>query len=137
MCGIVGVISADPIHREQTILDAMSSALKHRGPDEEGYRACGLAAFAARRLAIIDLASGQQPMANEDGTVMAVQNGEIYKYLELRDTLRQLKHASRTGNDTEVIPHAYEKWGPRFVDACVACSRSRSGIEERRACDGA
>jgi asparagine synthase (glutamine-hydrolysing) len=115
MCGIAGVVSPDPAHRLDPTVRGMLAALEHRGPDEEGLGASGIAALGSRRLAIIDLADGHQPMANEDGSVLAVQNGEIYNYLDLRDELRGLGHRLRTRSDTEVLPHAWEQWGPEMV----------------------
>lgn len=115
MCGIAGIISEDPRLRDDGILRAMSGALRHRGPDEEGLGLSGPAALVARRLAIIDLAHGQQPMRNEAGDVLAIQNGEVYNYVELRRQLASLGHTFRTNSDTETLPHAYEEWGPGFV----------------------
>lgn len=115
MCGIAGVVSEDPRLRDHAILRAMSGALRHRGPDEEGIGLSGPAALVARRLAIIDLTHGQQPMRNESGDVLAIQNGEIYNYLELRRQLTSLGHTFTTNNDTETLPHAYEEWGLGFV----------------------
>ena len=94
----------------------MASAMEHRGPDEHGLGGRGDGLLASRRLAIIDLAGGQQPMANEDGGILAVQNGEIYNYERLRDELASKGHVFRTRSDTEVLPHAYEEWGERFVE---------------------
>lgn len=115
MCGIVGVVSADPADRTDPILRAMLGSIAHRGPDDEGLATRGPAALGARRLAIIDVAGGHQPMANEDGSVLAVQNGEIYNFELLRDELRALGHTFHTRNDTEILPHAYEEWGPDLV----------------------
>lgn len=92
----------------------MLSRLAHRGPDEEGLRTSGGAVLGARRLAIIDLIHGNQPMANEDGSVIAVQNGEIYNFLDLRMELEAHGHCFTTDNDTEIIPHAYEEFGDAF-----------------------
>ena len=115
MCGIAGIVSDDPRLRDERTLRAMADALRHRGPDEEGVGVSAPAALAARRLAIIDLAHGQQPMRNETGDVLAVQNGEIYNFVELRRELASLGHVFRTDNDTETLPHAYEEWGPKFA----------------------
>lgn len=89
----------------------MLVAIRHRGPDDEGVARRGRGTLGACRLAIIDLAGGHQPMANETGEVIAVQNGEIYNFEGLRDELRALGHTFRTRSDTEVLPHAYEEWG--------------------------
>lgn len=94
----------------------MAFAMEHRGPDERGRGGRGEGLLASRRLAIIDLAGGQQPMSNEDGSILAVQNGEIYNYERLREHLASRGHVFRTRSDTEVLPHAYEEWGERFVE---------------------
>src|SRR5215475_9665533 len=89
----------------------MSATLRHRGPDDEGYYVNGPVALGHRRLAIIDLATGRQPIANETGTVHAVLNGEIYNYRSLTETLRARGHRFSTSSDTEVIVHAWEEFG--------------------------
>lgn len=116
MCGIAGVISRDPAVRSRERLGTMAAALVHRGPDESGIGGLGDALLASQRLAVIDLVGGHQPMANEDGSILAVQNGEIYNYKSLRDELAACGHIFRTRSDTEVLPHAYEEWGDRFVE---------------------
>ncbi len=93
----------------------MSSKLVHRGPDSAGEYVLPHVGLAARRLSIIDLETGDQPIANEDGSCHVVQNGEIYNYVELRTQLERAGHAFRTHGDTEVLVHAYEEWGPSFV----------------------
>jgi asparagine synthase (glutamine-hydrolysing) len=113
MCGIAGVVSlrdglAPP---EMTDLRRMVGALRHRGPDEFGVYRDERAGFGHARLSIIDLSTGQQPLANEDGTLWVVFNGEIFNYIELRAELEALGHRFRTRSDTEVIVHAYEAWG--------------------------
>src|SRR6266571_644543 len=92
----------------------MSATLVHRGPDSEGSVLDGPVGLAARRLSIIDLETGDQPLSNEDGTVTVVQNGEIYNYEELRRELERAGHVFRTHGDTEVLAHAYEEWGEEF-----------------------
>jgi asparagine synthase (glutamine-hydrolysing) len=113
MCGICGIATTrgavDPAR-----LAAMSGTLVHRGPDSDGVVLQDGAGLAARRLAIIDLETGDQPLANEDGTVHVVQNGEIYNYAELRRELERAGHVFRTHGDTEVLAHAYEEWGEEF-----------------------
>ena len=94
----------------------MSAALLHRGPDSEGTFVAGGVGLAARRLAIIDLSGGDQPIANEDGTCTVVQNGEIYNYASLRRELERAGHRFHTHSDTETIVHAYEQWGLGFVE---------------------
>jgi asparagine synthase (glutamine-hydrolysing) len=114
MCGICGIVSADgPVDPDR--LARMSSKLVHRGPDSDGVFVDGPAGLAARRLAIIDLATGDQPIANEDGTVHVVQNGELYNYRELRIELERAGHRFRTQGDTEVLVHLYEQEGPAFA----------------------
>jgi len=113
MCGIAGCVSLrgglSPPARED--LAAMVGALRHRGPDEFGLYRDEHAGLGHARLSIIDLATGQQPLSNEDGTLWVVFNGEIFNYLELRADLQALGHRFRTRSDTEVIVHAYESWG--------------------------
>ncbi len=94
----------------------MSATLVHRGPDSEGTFAEGGVGLAARRLAIIDLVGGDQPIANEDGTCTVVQNGEIYNYSALNDQLERAGHRIRTRSDTETLVHAYEEWGLGFAE---------------------
>jgi asparagine synthase (glutamine-hydrolysing) len=113
MCGIAGVVSlrADLPPPELDQLSRMAGALKHRGPDEFGIYRDRRAGLSHARLSIIDLASGQQPLSNEDGTLWIVFNGEIFNYIELREELEAFGHRFRTRSDTEVIVHAYEQWG--------------------------
>lgn len=113
MCGIAGVINRAPSlpapAPEQLAL--MAGALRHRGPDEFGTYRDAAAGLSHARLSIIDLATGQQPLCNEAGTLWIAFNGEIFNYLELRERLIALGHRFRTRSDTEVIVHAYEQWG--------------------------
>ena len=114
MCGICGIVSArGPADPDR--LARMSAKLLHRGPDSDGVFVDGPAGLAARRLAIIDLETGDQPIANEDGTVHVVQNGELYNYPELRGELERAGHRFRTHGDTEVLVHLYEQEGPAFA----------------------
>ena len=115
MCGIAGIAGSDGAGAEGRV-KAMLDRLIHRGPDDEGIGVSDGATIGARRLAIIDLVHGNQPMANEDGSVLAVQNGEIYNFLELKDDLEKRGHRFLTHNDTEVLPHAYEEFGDAFVE---------------------
>src|SRR3954454_6525739 len=114
MCGICGLVSnrraVDPAR-----LEAMSALLVHRGPDSDGSFVDGPAGLAARRLAIIDLETGDQPIANEDGTIHVVQNGELYNYRELRAGLERAGHRFSTHGDTEVLVHLYEEHGEGFA----------------------
>src|SRR5256885_13700046 len=94
----------------------MAETIRHRGPDDDGfYRSSGVG-FGFRRLSIIDVGGGHQPISNEDGTVWIVFNGEIYNYQELRRDLQKRGHTFRTASDTETIVHLYEDLGPRCVD---------------------
>jgi asparagine synthase (glutamine-hydrolysing) len=117
MCGICGVISQAGAAELRALVERMNETLVHRGPDSGGVFVDRGAAIAARRLAIIDLETGDQPLTNEDGTVAVVQNGEIYNYRELRRELEAKGHEFRTKGDTEVLAHLYEERGPRFAEA--------------------
>jgi asparagine synthase (glutamine-hydrolysing) len=118
MCGIAGfadALTAAPHDRsdaDASLLRAMCDVIRHRGPDDEGIRVEPGVGLGMRRLSIIDLATGHQPIANEDGTIWIVFNGEIYNYRSLREQLLAAGHAFTTTTDTEVIVHAYEQWGP-------------------------
>ena len=117
MCGITGVFDIKgkrEISRE--LLSRMNETQFHRGPDEGGVHVEPGLGFGHRRLSIIDLSSGQQPLFNEDGTVVVTYNGEIYNFPELTDELKRLGHVFRTHCDTEVIVHAWEQWGKSCVD---------------------
>jgi asparagine synthase (glutamine-hydrolysing) len=115
VCGICGLASrSGAVDPER--LRAMSATLVHRGPDSDGQLADGPVGLAARRLSIIDLETGDQPIANEDGTVHVVQNGEIYNYRELRAALELAGHRFATRSDTEVLVHLYEEHGDAFAE---------------------
>ena len=111
MCGICGVIGMERTDLAEAITRRMMEALWHRGPDEDGLLVTPSAALGMRRLSIIDLPGGRQPVFNESGNVAVVFNGEIYNFRQLRRTLEGRGHAFRTNSDTEVIVHAYEEWG--------------------------
>ena len=115
MCGIAGIFNIDHRPADRELTHRMTEVLSHRGPDGSGIFASGPAALGHRRLSIIDLAGGVQPMTNEDGTIHVTFNGEIYNFIELRDELVSAGHVFTTRSDTEVIVHAYEQWG----DDCV------------------
>ena len=117
MCGICGLVSLDGATTpDPAALAAMNETLLHRGPDSDGSFTEGPAALAMRRLSIIDLAGGDQPIANEDGRIQVIQNGEIYNYRELMDELSRCGHSFSTHSDTEVLVHLYEDHGPAFVE---------------------
>ena len=118
MCGICGLVSLDGATApDPAALAAMNDTLVHRGPDSDGIVIDGPCGLAMRRLSIIDLAGGDQPIANEDGRIQVIQNGEIYNYRELMDDLRSAGHTFSTHSDTEVLVHLYEERGPSFVEA--------------------
>jgi asparagine synthase (glutamine-hydrolysing) len=113
ICGIVGASGLDPGSRD--LVRAMCASIIHRGPDDEGYYFDDRAALGMRRLSIIDLRTGHQPISNEDKTVWTVYNGEIFNFPVLRDELLAKGHAFTTNTDTEVIVHLYEEHGPEFM----------------------
>ncbi len=116
MCGICGKLNFDGRPVEDEELRRMTATLDHRGPDELRTVPLGACGLGAARLAIIDLDSGSQPVSNEDETVWAAANGEIYNYRELRNELVALGHIFSTKGDTEVLVHAYEEYGPALAE---------------------
>ena len=114
MCGIAGIVALQSAAPSRPDVVRMCDAMTHRGPDDAGYLVEGPVALGMRRLSIIDLASGHQPIFNEDGTVGVVFNGEIYNYRELRARLESQGHRFRTASDTEVIVHLWEQVGIEF-----------------------
>jgi asparagine synthase (glutamine-hydrolysing) len=117
MCGIAGKFNFDPtnpIDRDRLV--AMTTAVAHRGPDSDGFYVGQGVGLGHRRLSIIDLSTGDQPLTNEDRTVWVVFNGEIYNFADVRSELEVFGHRFRTHSDTEVIVHAYEQWGDASVD---------------------
>src|SRR5439155_25724185 len=116
MCGIAGMVAIDQLPEEATARTlAMRDVLTHRGPDDAGLYADDRAALGHRRLSIVDLGTGHQPLANEDETIWIAFNGEIYNHADLRRDLEARGHRYKTRSDTETIVHAYEQWG----DDCV------------------
>ena len=116
MCGIVGIVDLQGRREvDEPLLRSMNESQRHRGPDQGGLHREPGVGLGHRRLSIIDLASGRQPLANEDGSVVVVYNGEIYNFQPLMEELRARGHRFRTRCDTEVIVHAWEEWG----EACV------------------
>src|SRR5437773_556968 len=117
MCGITGVFDTrGQRHVNRELLSRMNESQRHRGPDERGLYVEPGVGLGHRRLSIIDLSTGQQPLANEDGSVITIFNGEIYNYQSLITELTGLGHTFRTKSDTEVIVHAWETWGEACVD---------------------
>jgi asparagine synthase (glutamine-hydrolysing) len=122
MCGIAGIAYRDPSRPvARDLVQRMCAALKHRGPDDEGIFLEGAVGLGMRRLSIIDLSGGQQPIFNEDGSKVIVFNGEIYNYRELRQRLIARGHVLRTHSDTETVLHLYEDLGP-------ACAKELRGM---------
>ena len=113
MCGISGLLIAGELPRISVTrtVQAMTAAMEHRGPDDEGFFFDGRFGLGMRRLSIIDLSGGKQPISNEDSSIVAVLNGEIYNFKNLQGELVGLGHQFRTHSDTEVVAHAYEEWG--------------------------
>lgn len=115
MCGILGIYNSDRRPVDPVLLAQMNATMSHRGPDGDGFHLEPGVGLAHRRLSIIDLGGGKQPLSNEDHTIWITFNGEIYNFKELRQTLELYGHRFRTDSDTEVIVHAYEQYG----EACV------------------
>ncbi len=123
MCGIAGIVRNDGARVDRELLERMNEAIRHRGPDDDGYYFSDGVALAMRRLSIIDLKSGQQPIHNQDRTAWIVFNGEIYNYRELREQLEKLGHKFYTDSDTEAIVHAYDQYGtdcPKYLRGMFA-----------------
>ncbi len=145
MCGIAGVVYSDPLRSvDQMELTRMTEVIEHRGPDDEGYYINQNVGLGFRRLSIIDISSGHQPLANEDNSIWIVFNGEIYNFKELRNDLKKRGHVFKTKTDTEVIVHLYEDHGVDCVDFLrgmfafaiwdnrqkkLFCARDRFGIK--------
>ncbi len=116
MCGIAGIVVLDGAPPERGLLEAMCATLTHRGPDDQGLHVSGNVGLGMRRLAIIDVAGGRQPLFNETRTIRTVFNGEIYNFRELRGELVQRGHRFDSATDGEVIVHLWEEHGPAFVE---------------------
>ena len=117
MCGICGAVSANSNQViDEPVLRQMTNFLNHRGPDDEGYYRDEYVALGMRRLSIIDLLTGHQPITNEDGSLRLVFNGEIYNYRPLRDQLKKRGHLFTSNSDSEIIIHAYEEYGQRCLE---------------------
>src|SRR5260370_16078573 len=115
MCGICGVAGGEPAEGRE-LVGRMSAAMVHRGPDDDGSVHLDGVTFGMRRLSIIDVEGGHQPIHNEDSKVWVVQNGEIYNHLELRKVLAAAGHSFTTQSDTEGLVHGYEEWGEAVVE---------------------
>src|SRR3954469_24221628 len=116
MCGIAGIVAVDQLEQDAPARALrMRDIITHRGPDEAGLHCDAHAALAHRRLSIVDLSTGQQPLSIEDGSIWVIFNGEIYNHAEVRTQLEAHGHAYRTKSDTETIVHAYEQWGEECV----------------------
>lgn len=118
MCGFAGFLmeGEPPAYDPQRIIRKMADRIRHRGPDQDDYYVDGRAALGFRRLSIIDLEGGSQPILNEDGTKVLVFNGEIYNFQAIRDELVEKGHVFRTRTDSEVLLHGYEEYGPALLD---------------------
>ena len=123
MCGIAGIVRTDSAPVDRQLVERMSEAIHHRGPDEDGFYFGAGVGLAIRRLAIIDLKTGQQPIHNRDRTKWLVFNGEIYNYREVREQLEKLGHEFYTDSDTEAVVAAYEQYGtdcPKYLRGMFA-----------------
>ncbi len=144
MCGIAGFVSAKPISGADVILRRMTGAIAHRGPDDDGFYHDDFAHLGHRRLSIIDVAGGHQPMANEDRSQWIVYNGEIFNHADVRPELEQAGHLYTTRCDTETLLHSYEQYGPDCLERfrgmfafaiwnqhtrTLFCARDRLGIK--------
>ncbi|KAA5546283.1 asparagine synthase (glutamine-hydrolyzing) [Roseiconus nitratireducens] len=135
MCGISGIVAKSPSAEPSLpLVRRMCDQMVHRGPDEDGYHAEGPIALGMRRLSIIDVAGGSQPIFNEDRSICVIQNGEIYNFQELRQNLIERGHQFSSHTDTEVIVHLYEEYGDEFVKhlngmfAIAIWDRNRQGL---------
>ena len=116
MCGIAGFVTVRPTEPNRPLIERMTDIIRHRGPDDSGFYQDNWASLGHRRLSIVDLATGQQPMSNEDGGLWITYNGEIFNHADLRPILEQAGHRYATRSDTEAILHAFEEYGPQCLD---------------------
>jgi asparagine synthase (glutamine-hydrolysing) len=116
MCGIYGIYRLDGGPAPADVLPRMGAVTRHRGPDDEGVYVDGRCAIGMRRLSIIDVAGGHQPIANADGSLVVICNGEIYNFRELRRELEAAGHRFKTHSDSEVLLHGYAQWGEAVLD---------------------
>ena len=138
MCGIAGYVESSrartPLSGDSgpALVHRMCDAIRHRGPDDEGVMIEDGVGLGMRRLSIIDLFTGHQPIHNEDRTVWIVFNGEIYNFRELRRQLESAGHRFYTGTDTEAIVHAYEQWGAAAIERLRGMfARARARLRSR------
>src|SRR5450759_4141714 len=144
MCGIAGFAGAMPIPDSGSVVRRMTAAIAHRGPDDNRFYNDSCASLGHRRLSIIDVSAGHQPMTNEDGSLWIIYNGEIFNHADLRPGLEAAGHRYVTHCDTETILHAYEQYGPDCVThfrgmfsfaiwnkntRTLFCARDRLGIK--------
>ena len=115
MCGIAGFLNTDGSPADERLVRRMTDVIAHRGPDGSGHYVRGEVALGHRRLSIIDLATGGQPMSNENDTVWVTYNGEIFNHADIRPELEAAGHRYKSHCDTETIIHAYEQWGDQSV----------------------
>ena len=116
MCGIAGFVTVRPMEPNRPLIERMTDIIRHRGPDDSGFYQDNWASLGHRRLSIVDLATGQQPMSNEDGGLWITYNGELFNHADLRPILEQAGHRYATRSDTEAILHAFEEYGPGCLD---------------------
>ena len=128
MCGITGIATPAPgTPIDRAALEAMTDLLAHRGPDGRGFHSEPGIGLGMRRLSIVDLETGEQPISNEDGSVLVVCNGEIYNAPELRQGLLNRGHRFRSHSDVEVVVHLYEEWESSACSVSAGCSHWRCG----------
>ena len=130
MCGISGIFEFDQARTvDGDVIHRMNESLRHRGPDDEGIHLERGIGLGHRRLSIIDVAGGHQPISNEDGSIWVLLNGEIYNYPELSQELQSRGHRFTSRSDTEAIVHVYEEYGDDcFTVNCEACSQLPFGM---------
>ena len=131
MCGFAGYIHNYGTFDKEEVIHKMADRIKHRGPDDAHYYIDDGIALGFRRLSIIDLEGGRQPILNEDGSLVLLFNGEIYNYQELREELIKAGHVFTTKTDSETILHGYEDYGKKILDR-LACLLSSSGTRTQK-----
>ena len=132
MCGIAGIYNKHGIPEDRAIIEKMSLAIEHRGPDEEGFHLDNHVHLASRRLSIIDLSAGEQPIYNKDHSRCIVYNGEIYNYQSLKKDLSSRGHVFKTNTDTAVVLLAYEEWEEKYLETMLPkeiCQRKKQPLQ--------